>query len=806
VSRVLSERERAGILLQILRSTRNTLVMSLMLVVATAAVDAWSRGRGGEIKGLLRQFQAIAATTYDATLGGILGVSGVFLGLYFTAVSVVASTVYAHVSPNIRRVLMNEQVGNTYVGGIATLAAVSTMLLSLHAAGFPPGICELSLVLALGVPALLSFPVLGTRALNFFDPVPLASYMNRELVAQIRNASPVGLVWQDPSFQAHYRSRAEIALRSYRQLIDMIVSDVKAPDVLERTAAQALNLLEWYVLKKTGIPSDSQWFQREAHHKRWLTAGFSEASVALQTGTQLQPEMVPDPAWVEKELRDVLDKALADLRIHENLDDAIALSGKIASAVGRLSAGLAIPEACLLLSVLSKNVGNDSPVDEGFAGDQPPRALVANLALSETHAFGIVELVLGLHKGVPRLSAGALHDCVSQISWRKRSSLYAHDLPRPVLEQLERLWQRVDFEIAVEGNRLSPLWYLEQLAAISFARCLSDSLEQLLKTIETGFADPAANLLQQKRSLSAAQVLVRGLETCIKFRFFLPEYEKLYDGLSTLQRVRDVPWPCIDWKALTSRCELVRKQLVLALARASATWAELPVSQFLPDYFGQYYTTVAQECYDALASGDGELFREVFASLFSAAFAAQARSFKEIPEADPKTRILLALDPIIDLLEVSGYSIIYSQLDGKDYDACVRDSWDKYLSGLGDPRSMISALVGIPSATAGIFRIPPRDVARTAWKQDLQRRLRDRGLLDESVMYPPGLRVEGGPTHASPIVRAVVRGGLLVRDAGDVFLVCYLAERPESAGIALSPRSQGFARALGQERLATPAK
>jgi hypothetical protein len=73
-------------------------------------------------------------------------------------------------------------------------------------------------------------------------------------------------------------------------------------------------------------------------------------------------------------------------------------------------------------------------------------------------------------------------------------------------------------------------------------------------------------------------------------------------------------------------------------------------------------------------------------------------------------------------------------------------------------------------------------------------------------MYPPGLRVEGGPTHASPIVRAVVRGGLLVRDAGDVFLVCYLAERPESAGIALSPRSQGFARALGQERLATPAK
>ena len=414
VSSVARQRERAGILLQLLRSTRNTLVSSLILVVSTAVLDAWSRGRGGEIKGLLRQLQAVDASTYDTTLGGILGVSGVFLGLYFTAVSVVASTVYAHVSPNIRRVLMNEQVGNTYIGGIATLAAVSAMLLSLHAAGFRPGICELSLVLALAVPALLSFPVLGTRALNFFDPVPLASYMNRELVAQIRNASPVGLVWQDPSFQAHYRSRAEIALRSYRQLIDMIISDVKAPDVLEQTAAQALNLLEWYVLAKTGIPSDSQWFQREAHHKRWLTASFSEASVALQAGLNSNPRWFPIRHRLKKNSANVLDKALADLRLHENLDDAIALSGKIASTVGRLSAGLAIPEACLLLSVLSKNVANESPVDEGFSGDQPPRALVANLALSETYAFGIVELVLGLHKGVPRLGCpGAARLCVA---------------------------------------------------------------------------------------------------------------------------------------------------------------------------------------------------------------------------------------------------------------------------------------------------------------------------------------------------------------------------------------------------------
>ena len=280
----------------------------------------------------------------------------------------------------------------------------------------------------------------------------------------------------------------------------------------------------------------------------------------------------------------------------------------------------------------------------------------------------------------------------------------------------------------------------------------------------------------------------------------------MYDSLSTLQKMRDIQWPSIDWTALATRCESVRRQLVVALAGASASWNNLPVSKLLPDYFGQYYTTVAQECYDATARGDAEMVREIFPSFFSAAFTAQSRSFEEMPQADTKTRILLALDPMIDLMEVSGYSIIYSQLEGKDYDVCVRERWDAFLSSLPDSRSRISALIAMPSATARIFRVPPREVARTAWKQDLQRRLRDRGLLDGSLMYPPHFGGEGGLAQASPVVRALVRRGLAGRDAADVFLVCYLAERPESVGIKLSPRTQGFAQALARERLATSAK
>jgi len=156
---------------------------------------------------------------YTSLLSTLAQVSGVFLGLYFTAVSVVASTVYARVPGDVRSVLMQEKVGTVYIRLVALLAAVSTMLLAMTAGGMQPHLLHLVLIGLLGIIAVFSFVVLGTRAFYFFDPTSLAGYVARDLLETMRLATPAGIEWDKASSQAHYQGLAERGLETYRNLV-----------------------------------------------------------------------------------------------------------------------------------------------------------------------------------------------------------------------------------------------------------------------------------------------------------------------------------------------------------------------------------------------------------------------------------------------------------------------------------------------------------------------------------------------------------------------------------------------------------
>jgi hypothetical protein len=60
-------------------------------------------------------------SAYGNLFSSLAQIAGVFLGLYFTAVSVVASTVYARVQGDVRSLLLRDKVGNHYIGIVASL-------------------------------------------------------------------------------------------------------------------------------------------------------------------------------------------------------------------------------------------------------------------------------------------------------------------------------------------------------------------------------------------------------------------------------------------------------------------------------------------------------------------------------------------------------------------------------------------------------------------------------------------------------------------------------------------------------------
>lgn len=115
----------------------------------------------------------VVASISPGTFSTLAQISGLFLGLYFTAISVVAGTNYARVPTEILDALVREKVGNLYIRIVALFGGVSLILLGLVNLGYTPGTLNIILALLLGVASLFSFVELGRRAFYFFDPTKL---------------------------------------------------------------------------------------------------------------------------------------------------------------------------------------------------------------------------------------------------------------------------------------------------------------------------------------------------------------------------------------------------------------------------------------------------------------------------------------------------------------------------------------------------------------------------------------------------------------------------------------------------------
>jgi hypothetical protein len=116
---------------------------------------------------------------------------------------------------------------------------------------------------------------------------------------------------------------------------------------------------------------------------------------------------------------------------------------------------------------------------------------------------------------------------------------------------------------------------------------------------------------------------------------------------------------------------------------------------------------------------------------------------------------------------------------------------------------MAQSLLAIVDYRQSLFAMFPRDLARTAWKQDLEQRLHQRDLFEERVSYRRDARETTSARHPSPIIRTLIRGsrhGMVLSNLHDIFLVIYLMARPEASQLTLPRSAQSFVTALQREQ------
>lgn len=722
-------------------------------------------------------------TAYVTLFSTSAQVAGTFLALYFAAVSVIVSTVYTRVQGDVRSILLQDKFSNAYVNLVAMLGASSTILLAALALKRQPSSLNLILVALLGIAAIFSFVKLGERIFYFFDPTRLVGELSSDLVHWMRGATPRGYRWRDAAFQSLYQHEAERVLETYRNIVFLANREEHLRSkAMVGLANDAFKLLRYYARQKSNIPSDSQWFRRTHEHQNWFNASGTDLYTALNTGTGLRSEIVPDLMWVETTIEETVVFMLEGLFSRRDLQSAYSFSQDAHLTLGDLSQTFAVDESLHLFRKLAPPLRRQAHTAElqDITTEESLLKLNYALGLTDIYGLGFTMILLGLSRALETVTAESLRKTVEGLKWDDPRSLYSTGLPRTVVRQLEKIASQLGFELAVEGRLITPLWYREQNLARAFVQFIDKSCKDLLDELERSVADEAESLVKEKRSVFVAQLIERGLEACHKFAYHFYTAKHCYESLAELQKVKDdFPWPEIKWKEHYDRIDTVRERLLTALSEIIPDLVKLPKTKNFPDYFGYAYSVISHECYIALAKGNEEKFNELFPVFFACAWEAFQQLNSSTQFDDPEIAFSYAAQPVGDLIDLSGYAYIFTELDNKNFRERVENVWNTHFEGVNDLKVAANSLALIARVQSGAFSYRfTRDEMRTAWKQSLERLLRDRGLLDRtpSLSGHPNLG-EDESRHPSRLIRELVGADMLHYSARDVFLSEYHMQR-----------------------------
>jgi len=787
----LQIRNSISMLGEFINLAKSEMVFVILLIAALELLDHLRLSLGLTITQLLPITFNIESQSYRNSLITFAQLAGVFLGLYITAVNVVASTIYSRASGDVRSLFIKTTGESFYLRLVVFFLMTDMISILMSTLGHQLGNLNLLLIIVLGFLIILGFFEYGIKSFHLFDPARLAYPLIPDIWEWTQAVSVTGFKWQEESFQKVNQRNAEGALNTYYNVVQMAGNAAHLQlDSLKNLGINALNLFQFYSGIKHCIPSESFWFRRTFQHRDWLTSESSTRDLALQTGTSIQPEEKPDMMWFESYIEKITIDSLGNLIDRKDYINAYKLEKSICLTLDVLAQNLSIDEAFHLFNLMKGpifiQVHNSENNLIKLIKDKDEFRLI--IGLVDLYGLAFISILLGLSRRIRLMNSESFGSSINDIQWDRPDTVYRNAFPRPVIQRLEQIQKGIIFELYIEGYEISPQWYLQQLAAQSLISFFSLSLEKLMVELESSFTKEVGLLIKEERYIIAAQLIQRGIEACSKFEANFEDAKVSIGGFDSFRKIDDIQWAMPEWGNFLTRINITRENLVMAYAQSLDSLVKIEPIENFPDYFGQGIFLVAKECYSAMVSGNEEKFNKIFPSFFYACLSARDREFVRLENQDSNVRFIISNEPIMNLFAISGSAIIYSELDSKNYWKTAKILWDKYYMDNVKDTLELSKFFKIiydysVSPYAFLTLMYQHSELRFEWKKELEQQLQDRGLLKDSHTYYSREEESLGSKHPSYIIRTVTRRGLEFDSIEEIFLALYLMKRPEAKEI-----------------------
>ena len=789
--RVIGERKtEAGIFAGLVRAVLWQLSLAGAIVIVLYWLDE-------KIQPLLVQWEWKAPMDdgYATLLTTIAGIGGVFIGLYYTALSTVSGAIYARVPNNIRNLLEQDQTGKLYINFLSILSFSCIMFVAFYVIGLGKIQWITPFIALFAGVGILSFARLGRRAFNFFDPTSLSGTIFTQLTQAVEMAAH-----RDINFQSHAHRLAADGIINLKTLAGICANEPHLQgEPYAEYSRKIIQFLLFYQVSRCQIPTASLWYEQKYIHKEWHVDN-SMMDIFHIAGMPLPPEKAGDYTWLDNELLPIVRQCVQVNLESRNWKIARGVLSFYGQYPNILASLRQMKSAAAAIRADGKIVLDEIlPPFEGIVADEriEETSIVELIVVAPVNAFiSYCNRLQGIRKEI-------LVESVGKIAWHRRDAVYSPAFPPHLLPCLEELKTQIDFERQVEGKTITPLWYQVEVIAreeadqfFVNAKVIFDDFPTLLKE----WQDKAE---KSKRLWTQAMIVHAELHYHRSLKMRLHELKEAHESITGNQRVEGMNWRTVDFIAHEKKhgergTEIIDRMLVLTpllLLTARPKWA--------PDYPGQFMRCIGDAAMDALIDNDSEAFRRAFTSYFIACCQQFDRMRENIEVKGQSWRAVIkfraAFAPMRDLLSLSGYARLMSDLHEssalwqvvvKNWDRMLDKSEDSSKITVGSAHILPQMLVAMLRDAKMTATIDAGNTFRFNWTRKIVRELAKipRSREPYAGVEIGGFRTPGGydetVNHPSKLVRYCAASKILARSDGeDIFVLYYLREHPDSEGI-----------------------
>ena len=713
-----------------------------------------------------------------------IGVAGVILGLYCANISSMYMTRYANAPDNIALAFQRDRINRRSISSNISYIIFGIAVIIEIMLGCSIGWTTVAMLVFRLFFLLIAYSITGNRAYQLSDVYHVTDDSYRVLFRIIKKRLRQSVFSSDINFQNHFLKETEKKL-SVLKAVQKYTASNKHDDNSAMVSFMCRNLLliEEYWKYKESISRTSLWFRNEDKYQQWHLISSHEASVALSTGTALQPKREHNYWWFEDELIDINHSCL---KVLLNVKDYASIYEYlyIANEVGKTA--LYCKEAKYYahqINWLKKTV-----VEE-VVREAEDKNEKTNLIC------GILEVVSLMYLGMILNSRKYYEEFNIQNHMDSVVKTLDEEQPVALSPSLQGssntdLYEKIATEIRVQGFRITPTWLIKQYIAKEEYDYLNSLIDILCDAINQIFS-LGEDYVKKGKFVEACIILSRFYEFESKLDDLLVVISEKEKEISSFHIDKNLIWVEFRISELEKVYETWKAKIPDLLLQCSGQFAldkwknNRGTLDEYPDFVGSSFNHICADAVEAIANNNIKQFAHDFDSLSKLMLLYQeyirVDMLRKKDEYNDRYVYYLVTSPIVEWAEIGGLAILWGEFTKcKEWKDKVDHGNDLIIKKNGKITDFAERLIDfIRARDSYMMGSSARNFVEAEWKIKIENAIRNSDLYEiEYGVY--GKQIKTGSKLLKAFCRDFPDFGFHSDPAEVLWVLCLNPLLPES--------------------------